>query len=323
MMKMSSKTLTAKSKSDTPKKLDRIIGSIEGAEEGPTIIVLAGMHGNEPSGVEAVENVFNMLYACDITFSGRFLGIRANLEALEQEVRFIDEDMNRIWFPAIIDNIRETAKEELESSERIEIKDLLALLDEAIPEKSDPPTILADLHSFSAEGCMFAITAPKDNHTKLLSSLHIPMIFGIEDTLRGTALRYYQDLGHVTFALEGGQHENELTVYNETAALLLLLKEVGCIEKNVIRQLKDFEKHLRKHTLHLPKKVELIYQHMIEDGDDFSMRPGYKNFQTIKKGEWLANDKDGKIYAQCDGFLLMPLYQDQGNDGFFMVQEQR
>ena len=230
--------------------------------------------------------------------------------------------MNRIWFPSIIDKIRETPESELKSSERVEIKRLLKILDEAIPEDGKHPTILADLHSFSAEGCMFAITAPKDSHTELLSSLHIPMIFGIEDTLRGTALRYYQDLGHVTFALEGGQHENELTVYNETAALLLLLQEVGFIEKKAIRQVKEFEKHLDNHTEHLPKKVELIYQHIIEEGDNFAMRPGFKNFQTIKKGEWLANDKDGKIHAQCDGYLLMPLYQSQGNDGFFVVHKQ-
>lgn len=322
MKKMGSKILTAKSKVRPRTTLDRIIGSIEGSAEGPTVIVLAGMHGNEPSGVEALENAFNMLENADIRFSGKFMGIRANLPALEQEVRYIDEDMNRIWFPSIIDKIRETQEDDLESSERVEIKRLLAILDKEIPDNAEKTSILADLHSFSAEGCMFAITAPKESHTELLSSLHIPMIFGIEDTLRGTALRYYQDKGHVAFALEGGQHENDLTVYNETAALLLLLQEIGCIDKKAIRQIKDFAKHLRKHTHNVPSKVELVYQHIIEEGDNFVMRPGYKNFQSIKEGEWLANDKDGKIHAQCDGYLLMPLYQNQGNDGFFVVRKQ-
>lgn len=319
---MSSKVLTAKSKTTPKRTLKRIIGSIEGSADGPTIIALAGLHGNEPSGVEALENAFNMIRAAEVDFSGTFLGIRANLPALEQEVRYIDEDMNRIWFPSIIEKIKETPEEELESVERVEIKRILGIIDDTISNAPGQTTIVADLHSFSAEGCMFAITAPKEDHTKLLSSLHIPMIFGIEDTLRGTALRYYQDLGHVTFALEGGQHENELTVYNETAALLLLLQEVGCIQKKAISQIKDFAKHLRKHTHHLPSKVELVYQHIIQDGDGFAMRPGFKNFQYIKKGEWLANDKDGKIHAQCDGYLLMPLYQSQGNDGFFVVRKQ-
>jgi succinylglutamate desuccinylase len=60
---------------------------------------------------------------------------------------------------------------------------------------------------------------------------------------------------------------------------------------------------------------------MIEPGDDFRMRPGYQNFQPVKKGEWLANDQDGKIVARCDGYILMPLYQSQGDDGFLIIQE--
>lgn len=300
----------------------RIIGSIKGSEEGPVIIILAGMHGNEPSGVKALENVFDILDAAQVSFNGYFIGIRANLQALNSNVRYIDEDMNRIWFPGIIEQIRETPREELDSSERVEIKQVLALLDKLIAGKGNAPVILADLHSFSAEGCMFAITARKKHHVDLLSRLHVPMIFGIENTLRGTALRYYQDQGHLTFALEGGQHENDLTVYNVTAALMIMLKETGCIDAGSVVQINKFDKHLKEHTQNVPAKVELVYQHIIEEGDDFSMRPGFKNFQSVKKGEWLASDKDGKIRAQCGGYVVMPLYQDQGNDGFFLVQEQ-
>lgn len=301
---------------------DRIIGSLKGSGDGPAIIILAGMHGNEPSGVEAMQNVFDFLEAAHVRFKGRLIGIRANLGALRKGVRYVDEDMNRIWFPGIIEQIRETPQENLPSSERKEIKELLALLDKTIAETNRDKVILADLHSFSAEGCMFAITAPKKRHVNLLSGLHIPMIFGIENTLRGTALRYYQDEGHLTFALEGGQHENELTVYNITAALIVLLKETGFIGSDSMDKIRKFNQHLKEHTRFVPAKVELVYQHIIEDGDDFSMRKGFRNFQSVKEGEWLATDQQGKIYAQCDGYLVMPLYQDQGNDGFFIVRKQ-
>lgn len=301
--------------------MKRIIGSIEGTENGPTIVALAGMHGNEPSGVDALENVFSILSASQVPFKGRFIGIRSNIEALRSNVRYIDEDMNRIWFPGIIDQIRNNSAEELESSERIEMKEVMNLIDDFIGENSSEPVVIADLHSFSAEGCMFAITANKDEHVNLLSSLHIPLIFGIENTLRGTALRYYQDQGYLTFALEGGQHENDLTVYNVTAALMMMLVECGAIDEDSIDKLNEFDRHLMEHTQYIPPKVELIYQHIIEDGDNFSMRPGFKNFQYVKKGEWLANDREGKIKAQCDGYIVMPLYQDQGNDGFFIVEE--
>lgn len=301
---------------------ERIIGSLKGSEGGPSIVILAGMHGNEPSGVKALQNVFGLLAASQVPLKGRLIGIRANLRALRNEVRYVDEDMNRIWFPSIIEKIRDTPQDQLSTSERKEIKEVLSLLDNVIAENDKKQIILADLHSFSAEGSMFAITAPKEQHLTLLKALHVPLVFGIENTLRGTALRYYQDQGHLTFALEGGQHENDLTVYNVTAALMVLLKEAGAIDDDSLGRLEEFNQHLLDHTEFVPAKVELVYQHIIEDGDNFSMREGFKNFQSVKKGEWLASDNDGKIYAQCDGYLVMPLYQDQGNDGFFIVRKQ-
>lgn len=279
------------------------------------------MHGNEPAGVDALENVFGMLGAAQISLKGRFVGIRANLDALSTGVRYIDEDMNRIWFPGIIEQIRNSGFEELESSERREMKRVIQLIDNYIENAGSRPVIIADLHSFSAEGSMFAITANKQKHVDLLSSLHVPMIFGIENTLRGTALRYYQDQGYLTFALEGGQHENDLTIYNCTAALMVLLKECGSLPDDGFANMEEFDEHLRDHTQYIPAKVELVYQHIIEEGDNFSMREGFRNFQYVKKGEWLANDREGKIRAQCDGYIVMPLYQDQGNDGFFIVRE--
>lgn len=299
---------------------DRKIRTVTGTEDGPTVIILGGIHGNEPGGVKAVEQVYDELMESSLPFSGKMVGIRANRRALKYSVRFVDEDMNRIWFPSIIKKIRATPKNEIESSERREIKELLAVLDKEIPRDSSYPTIIADLHSFSAEGHMFAITAPKKKHTDLMSSVNLPMVFGIEKTLRGTALRYYQDHGHITFALEGGQHESKLTPYNQTAAILLMLEYIGCIPEGATERSDEFRNHLREHSKNLPERVELIYQHFIEEGDKFAMRPGYHNFQYIKKGEWLANDRWGKIQAECDGYLIMPLYQQQGNDGFFVVQ---
>lgn len=303
--------------SDLP---SRKINSITGATDGPTVIILGGIHGNEPQGVAAAEQLFKVLQNDNQPFWGRIVALRANRRALQYAVRYVDEDMNRIWFPSIIEKIRSTPPGELKSSERREIKELLGVLDHEIPDDSEYPTIIADLHSFSAEGHMFAITAPRKKHTDLLSSVHLPMVFGIEKTLRGTALRYYQDQGHITFALEGGQHQNELTSYNQTAALMLILEHIGCIPEKRMSRIPEFRNHLIEHSKNLPEQVELIYQHFIEEGDSFAMRTGYHNFQHIKKGEWLASDQKGKIYAECDGYLIMPLYQQQGNDGFFVVQ---
>jgi len=71
----------------------------------------------------------------------------------------------------------------------------------------------------------------------------------------------------------------------------------------------------------LPKMTELIYVHVIKPKDNFVMRPGFQNFQKIKSGELLAKDKKGDIHAKHEGLVLMPLYQKQGEDGFFIIKE--
>lgn len=302
--------------------LSQIIGRIEGVKDGPTIVVLAGIHGNEPAGIKTLTKLFKDLESTESKFRGKLIGVCANLRAIEEGVRYVDEDMNRIWFKSIIDRIQDSDVGEIRSSERREIKKLLELMEQEIPDKPGSPIIFVDLHSFSAQGDMFAITARKENHIEILSSMNVPMIFGIDEALPGTALRYFQDLGYVTFALEGGNHENKLTVFNNTAALILLLVTAGCLDSQNIPHYNEYKRHLVQQNKQLPSMAELVYQHIIEDGDHFEMKPGYTNFQPVKEGEWLASDKNGQIRAQCDGYILMPLYQKQGNDGFFIVRKQ-
>ncbi|MDZ7681202.1 MAG: succinylglutamate desuccinylase/aspartoacylase family protein [Fodinibius sp.] len=298
----------------------RIIGSVKGDPKGPIVVMLAGMHGNEPVGVEAAKNILDKLEGVSPAIDGHVLGIRANISALEQQVRYIDEDMNRLWFSSILEKIRSTPEDEIESSERREIKRLLSILD-TIDKKSGQPTVMVDLHTFSAEGYMFAITNNDLRQRQLLSHLKVPMVFGIGESLRGTALRYYQEQGFISFGLEGGQHQNKLTENNITCALMLLLQAVGCIEQQYVSDIQDYREYLQSQTKHLPVQTKLVYQHIIEQGDAFKMRPGYQNFQPVTKGEWLASDQNGKIKCRCDGYILMPLYQRQGNDGFLLLQE--
>ena len=41
----------------------------------------------------------------------------------------------------------------------------------------------------------------------------------------------------------------------------------------------------------------------------------------VKKGELIAKDKNGDIFSPANGRILMPLYQKQGEDGFFIIKE--
>ena len=69
--------------------------------------------------------------------------------------------------------------------------------------------------------------------------------------------------------------------------------------------------------------VEILHRHVIAAGDGFRMLDGHEGFDTIEPGQLLATDAGGDITAPVGGYLLMPLYQKQGNDGFFVAHEMR
>jgi succinylglutamate desuccinylase len=50
------------------------------------------------------------------------------------------------------------------------------------------------------------------------------------------------------------------------------------------------------------------------------MNPGYRSFDEVRRGQALAVDAHGVVSCPESGRLLMPLYQPQGEDGFFLTK---
>src|SRR6056297_1510094 len=101
---------------------ERIIGNYTSNIKGPLIFVTAGVHGNEPSGVKALEKVFRELKNTKPEIKGRIIGLKGNVAALKKGQRYIDEDLNRTWKE---DDIKNERKDSQEQKEMFEIIDIL------------------------------------------------------------------------------------------------------------------------------------------------------------------------------------------------------
>ena len=73
----------------------------------------------------------------------------------------------------------------------------------------------------------------------------------------------------------------------------------------------------------IPRLLDVRYRHPIPPGSRFRMRPGYRSFDPVARGEVLADQDGREIASPLAGRILLPLYQQQGNDGFFLVREIR
>ena len=65
-----------------PQSLRREIGRVGDTAAGPTLVVVAGVHGNEPAGLHALHRVFAYLEEHHVTVRGQIVGLTGNLGAL-------------------------------------------------------------------------------------------------------------------------------------------------------------------------------------------------------------------------------------------------
>lgn len=305
----------------------RIVAQHNGEVGGPLMIVFGAMHGNEKVGVDALTYLDKMLEVEHITnpgfcFKGNLLGIIGNLKAFERGERFIDLDINRHWDKEYIAKIK-LKKDEEKLSEDKELLEVNQLIHEAI-ELFDPPKVyILDLHTTSSDGGIFTIPSNDDESIHIAKGLHAPVITKMMVGLRGTTMHYFNtpNFGKETVALtfEAGQHKDPKSVNRAIAAIINFMRTIACVKSEDVENIHD--KILIDYSKNLPKVTTLILRHGIKEDDEFKMIPGFKNFQKVKKGEALANDKNGVIYAPENARLLMPLYQKKGEDGFFLVKD--
>jgi succinylglutamate desuccinylase len=307
--------------------MDRLIGRYTGKEHGPLLICIGGMHGNEPAGVEALSLMFKMLDVEPITnpdfdFKGRIVGIIGHLEAFKKGKRFINKDLNRQLKPEIVGRVLNSNGTLLEPEE-IQIKELILFVRAEIEDYKPSKVIVLDLHTTSSYGGIFTIATDDEESTNIAIELHAPVIKGMLKGIEGTSLHYFntENMGVSTTAVcfESGQHYDRLSINRAIAAITNCMRTIGCVNSDHVENRHDAL--LIEYSKNLPKVARLIGRHGVLPEDDFKMLPEYNNFQKVEKGEILATDKRGIIKATEDSLILMPLYQKQGEDGFFLVKQ--
>lgn len=300
---------------------NRVLINRVAAVEGPLLLSLGGLHGNEPAGVHALMRV-ERAFENNVAFlkKGRIQAYAGNLPALQKSTRFQDFDMNRIWVKGHVEKLRLGDKSAVRCEEDVELIALLEQLDPHLEEHNTKyERIFLDLHSFSAPGGLFSLTMQKSRNAALAKVLKAPLIYGVIEHLVGTALHYFDELGFMSIGFEGGQHKDLQTIDNMESAIWVLLNHLEMVDFADNRFLIEHQERLSNLTQGLPNQVQLMYRHTVYEESAFEMRPGFKNFDEIKASDIVAIDRFGPIKAPCDGYMLMPLYQKKGEDGFFIV----
>ena len=292
--------------------IPRVIARIAGETAGPTLLVIGGMHGNEPAGLAAADAVIGSLEPRAVR--GEVISLVGNARALAARRRYVEQDLNRMWLPERVATARGIGP--FAHDEQAELAELADEIDRVLA-RARGPVFALDLHTTSATGVPFAVVGATPAHHAFARELPLPGIVGLEEVLDGVLTRYLSGLGCVTIAIEGGQTDSPATAANLEAVIQIALVASGVVAADAIPELAAARAVLADARGDLPPMIEVVSRRAITPDDGFRMEPGFANIQRTTSGTLIARDATSEIRAPFDGLVLLPLYQAQGSDGFF------
>jgi predicted deacylase len=292
-------------------EVTRVLGEYRGKTKGPLIVFVAGIHGNELSGIHALNQVFSLLESSKPEINGRVVGLAGNVKAIREEKRYLDEDMNRIWLSEGISK---------QISECIERDELIETISQ-IRGPEDEEVTFIDLHATSAPTTPFLMISDTLRNRELAHKIGVPIILGLLEQLHGMLIDVTSLSGIPTLLFQAGREGDPGTVEYHKALIWKVLSHKCKLEPSEIPEAEELVKSLDKFKprgLH-EEFYEINYLYSYKTGVDFTMNPGYENFQHISAGEELAVCKGRKIKAPRSGLIFMPTYQEQSNEGFYII----
>ncbi len=281
-------------------------------------MITGGIHGNEPAGMLAARAVLADLAPRRSVLRGKVIAFTGNRRALEHGVRFVSRDLNRGWHEPELTRLHAAPADALttEDHEQRELhREILAL------EREPARLVFLDLHTTSGPTEPFVCFSDTSANRSLACALFVNVVLGLEKVLGASMLTWASARGHVGISFEAGQHEDPRAVQRHIGAVWMLLVAVGALDAADVPAEDAQLAAIRPTPGSRPLVVEVRHRHVVAVGDEFEMLEGFAGFDPIEAGQVIARDRRGPVCMPETGLLLMPRYQGQGEDGFFVVRE--
>lgn len=268
------------------------------SEPGPHVAVLGLTHGNEICGAIALDKLFR---ANVRPRRGKLtLGFNNVAAFLEFDARYpiasryIDEDFNRLWSPAMLDGTRKSA--ELQRAR-------------AMRPIVDAADYLLDLHSMQYATAPLMLAGVLAKSRALARQLGIPEIIMCDaGHAAGPRMRDYGGFGDpaspkTALLIEAGQHWEKRSAEVATDVMLRFLIALGTVTRDDVATLggPDFDATPQQKVIEVTQAVTI-------SGNRFEFVEPYIGLEVIpKKGSVIGHDGDQEVRTPYDNcVLIMP-----------------
>ncbi|MDP1706423.1 MAG: succinylglutamate desuccinylase/aspartoacylase family protein [bacterium] len=245
---------------------------IKGEKTGPVSIILAGVHGDERCGVEAMGKVLKNL---EIK-KGRVLFGYGNPRAIAANRRFVESNLNRMFRENNLLSIKEKSSYEYRRAR---------LLKKYLNQAS----ALLDLHASSIpKSRSFAIC--EDNAKSIVEYLPADLIVSGFDAVEPGGTDYYMNkLGKIGICLEAGYGPDLKSVKIAEEGIYAFLKARGHLENNLVSR--------RQSRIR-------IYEKYYSKTANFFLTKSFENFEVVAENQIIGTDSKKKIRAAKRSLIL-------------------
>lgn len=269
--------------------------TFDSGKPGPHVMVNAVTHGNELCGAIVVDFLFRQNvrptrgkltlgfanYRAFLTFDPRYPGLS----------RYIDEDINRVWSPDVLEGPRDS--DELRRAR--EMRPLIDTVD-----------LLLDLHSMQTRSPALMLAGPLEKGRKLAAAVGVPeYVVCDEGHAAGKRMRDYGDFGNPdspknALLVECGQHWEKASVNVAMQTTLRFLKHCDVVDHAFL------DAHITPDPA--PQKFITVTEAVTIGSNDFEFVDDYYGMEVIPKaGTVIAHDEKKPVRTPYDDcVLIMP-----------------
>lgn len=240
-----------------------------GMEEGPTLAIFCGVHGNEKAGIYAVEKIVQEIRIQ----KGEVYFVFANPKAIEKNIRYVEKNLNRCFLPNQNGNTHEEQRATI----------LMNILDKC--------EALLDIHaSNSKKTTPFVIT---DNGFEITKHMSFEIVAtGFDEIEPGATDGYMKSRGKIGICLECGYSgEGEKNSSLAYKSILQFLQYFNVIEETVDKD------NISQRILHVDEVQKVTSK-------DFDVVREFADFETLPKGTLLAKEKDKQFITDKERVIL-------------------
>lgn len=271
------------------KKIPGVQMVLEGPLPGRDVLIIAGIHGNEPCGMRAFDEILPTL----TIDAGRATFVLGNPKAIELGVRYVDQNLNRLFKPdAMLSDAQKLSYEYARSRE------LMPLLAEA--------DMVLDIHSSgTVDSTPFAIC----DRTRIAETCALPfslLSYGWDVLEPGGTDDFVTGNGGYGVCIECGYHDDVEAVARARTSIYAFLNLAGAIQ-------------------HVPDCTTVSAQHEIEvlhihkTNCNFVPNKFFSDFEPVSSGMVIGTDGEDEVKAPFDGVVIfVRSRQSSGEEAFIL-----